>query len=67
MQDLNLAVVGNSFIAALIDRRGRIVWSCWPRLDGDPIFCSLLNDATGEDGTGFFDVSIENRRRDAGL
>jgi hypothetical protein len=26
MPDLNLGVVGNSSVAALIDRRGRIVW-----------------------------------------
>src|SRR5262249_52075632 len=60
MQDLTLAVIGNSIIAALIDRRGRIVWSCWPRLDGDPIFCSLLHDAMGDDGAGFHDIGIEN-------
>jgi len=60
MQDLNLAVIGNSIVAALVDRRGRIVWSCWPRLDGDPIFCSLLHDAAGDDGTGFCDIGIEN-------
>src|SRR5262249_28328407 len=60
MQDLDLAVVGNSIIAALVDRRGRIVWSCWPRFDGDPLFCSLLNDSGREDGTGFFDVALEN-------
>jgi GH15 family glucan-1,4-alpha-glucosidase len=40
--DLNLGVIGNSIIAALIDRVGQIVWSCIPRLDGDPVFCGLL-------------------------
>ena len=60
VQDLNLAIVGNSIIAALVDRRGRIVWTCWPRFDGDPVFCSLLNDSTDDGAGGFFDVIVEN-------
>ncbi len=32
--DLNLAVIGNCQIAALIDASGSIVWACLPRLDG---------------------------------
>jgi GH15 family glucan-1,4-alpha-glucosidase len=56
--DLNLAVVGNSIVAALVDRKGRIVWYCLPRLDGDPIFCSLLNGDDAADG--FFEVSLEH-------
>ena len=60
MQDLNLAVVGNSIIAALVDRRGRIVWTCWPRIDGDPVFCSLLNDSAGDGSGGFFEIGLEN-------
>ena len=34
MISLQLAVIGNGNIAALLDRRGRIVWTCWPRIDG---------------------------------
>lgn len=45
--DLNLAPIGNCSIAALIDRQARIIWSCFPRLDGDPVFCQLLNSADG--------------------
>jgi hypothetical protein len=37
MTTLDLAVVGNSNAAALIDRGGRI-WTSWPRIDGDPVF-----------------------------
>lgn len=40
---LDLAVIGNSTIAALVNSSGRIVWCCWPRLDGDPIFSSLID------------------------
>ncbi len=64
MSDLNLGVIGNSTFGALIDNEGRVVWSCMPRFDGDPVFCSLLNG--GEHGGnpekdfGFFDIQLEN-------
>jgi len=55
--DLNLGVIGNSHVAALVDRCARIVWYCLPRLDGDPVFCSLLG---GDDAAaGFADVVME--------
>ena len=41
---LDLAVLGNCSIAALLDRRARVVWCCVPRFDGDPVFCDLLRD-----------------------
>lgn len=41
--NLNLGVVGNSTVAALIDAHARIVWGCFPHFDGDPGFCSLLS------------------------
>jgi GH15 family glucan-1,4-alpha-glucosidase len=44
--DLDLAPIGNCNVSALIDRNGRYVWACVPRVDGDPFFCALL---TGED------------------
>jgi GH15 family glucan-1,4-alpha-glucosidase len=58
MPDLNLAVIGNCIAAALVDRRGRIVWYCLPRFDGDPVFCSLLNGSDPE--AGFYEVAIED-------
>lgn len=54
---LDLAVIGNCNIAALIDRGGRIVWACWPRLDGDPVFSALI-DGDDADG-GFFSVEFD--------
>jgi GH15 family glucan-1,4-alpha-glucosidase len=39
---LDLGVIGNCVLSALIDERGRFVWSCFPRLDSDPVFCNLL-------------------------
>lgn len=42
MQNLDLALIGNCSLGALVDSRARIVWACFPRFDGDPFFCSLL-------------------------
>ena len=41
---LDLGVTGNCIISALIDREARVVWSCLPRLDGDPVFHALIDD-----------------------
>jgi len=57
MSNLDLAVIGNCTLSALIDSRGRIVWSCLPRFDGDPVFCTLLNDHGGSD-KGFYDIEL---------
>ncbi|WP_276199429.1 glycoside hydrolase family 15 protein [Chelatococcus sp. XZ-Ab1] len=62
MSDLDLGVVGNSAIAALIDRRGRIVWSCFPRLDGDPVFHSLLG-ASAQGDEGVFEIDLQGFTR----
>ena len=56
--DLNLAVIGNCQIAALIDSGGSIVWACLPRLDGDPVFSALLSPV-GEAERGAFCISLE--------
>jgi GH15 family glucan-1,4-alpha-glucosidase len=56
MQTLDLAAIGNCAIASLIDRGGRHVWFCFPRLDGDPVFSALVN---GDDPQhGFMDVVV---------
>jgi hypothetical protein len=49
MTTLDLAAIGNCAIAALIDRKGDLVWSCFPRLDGEPVFCGLLDGLAEED------------------
>ena len=38
-------VIGNCAFNALIDERGRVVWCCLPRPDGDPVFHALLGGA----------------------
>lgn len=62
MTDLDLAVIGNCSYGALIDQRGKVVWACFPHFDGDPMFCSLLDDQSGEqsDGSGFWDIALED-------
>ncbi|MDX1431320.1 MAG: trehalase-like domain-containing protein, partial [Gammaproteobacteria bacterium] len=58
MTSLDLGVVGNCSIGALIDFSARMVWCCQPRFDGDPVFCHLLgNETLGEDGA--FTVELE--------
>ena len=54
--DLDLAVVGNGRTAALVDPRARIVWWCFPRFDGDPVFSRLL---AGDEEKGFADVVLD--------
>ncbi|MDO8904461.1 glycoside hydrolase family 15 protein [Hydrogenophaga sp.] len=54
---LSLGVVGNCAFSALIDLQGRVVWSCLPRFDGDPVFHALLG---GDEGAGAFSIEIEN-------
>ncbi len=56
---LDLAIIGNSRIGALIDAAASVVWMCVPRLDGDPMFCALLDDDSAD---GRFDVMLENDR-----
>jgi hypothetical protein len=41
---LDLAVIGNGRRAALVDPSSRIVWWCYPRFDGDPIFSCPRTD-----------------------
>ncbi|MEO7822624.1 MAG: glycoside hydrolase family 15 protein [Gemmatimonadaceae bacterium] len=57
---LDLALIGNGTIAALIDPAGEIKWGCFPRLDGDPAFCSILGgtDDDRADEFGMFSVEL---------
>src|SRR5258706_854775 len=57
-QPLNLAVIGNCEVSALIDARGRLVWMCLPRPDGDPVFSALLTPALGGTPRGTFAVDL---------
>ena len=58
---LDLWPIGNCQVSALVDRAGRFVWSCLPRIDGDPAFSSLLDDspAAGDEAFGFWSIELD--------
>lgn len=55
---LDLGLIGNCNIAALINGRADIVWGCFPRLDGDPVFNALLQNETPGRGRGFWQIEL---------
>ena len=57
-QSLDLALIGNGIIAALVSADAKIVWSCFPAFNGDPIFCSLLRGADAADHDGSFAIEL---------
>jgi GH15 family glucan-1,4-alpha-glucosidase len=57
--DLNLGIIGNCVLSALIDRRARFVWCCLPSYDGDPVFCSLMQGGEAADTAGFLDCDVD--------
>jgi GH15 family glucan-1,4-alpha-glucosidase len=61
-QTLDLFPIGNCTASALIDRAGRYVWACVPRVDGDPFFSALLSgrDPGEEIAQGVWDVQVED-------
>jgi GH15 family glucan-1,4-alpha-glucosidase len=61
-QTLDLFPIGNCAASALIDREGRFVWACVPRVDGDPFFSALLAgcDPAAHEAQGLWDISVEN-------
>ena len=60
---LDLALIGNGSIGALIDAQGAVVWCCFPRFDGDPVFCSLLGGDSPRDEIGAFTIELEGTVR----
>ena len=60
--DLDLSPIGNCSVSALIDRLGRFVWACAPRVDGDPVFSALLSgmDPSAPPTRGVWAVEIED-------
>jgi len=55
---LDLGLIGNGTIGALLNPTGDIVWACFPRFDGDPAFCSLLREQTRDTDFGCFAVEL---------
>lgn len=52
MSTLELGIIGNGTVAALIDPTASVQWMCLPRFDGEPIFNALLG------GNGAFSIAL---------
>lgn len=59
---LDLWPIGNCQVSALVDRAGRFVWACAPRVDSDPVFSALLAEDGGasDQTTGVWAINLEN-------
>ncbi len=59
MSSLNLWPIGNCQVSALVDEMASLVWACQPRVDGDPLFCALLDprEWTGRHAPGMAEDS----------
>ena len=60
---LDLWPIGNCQVSALVDREGRFVWGCVPRVDGDPVFSALLgaSEPSKPSEDGFWAINLEKR------
>jgi GH15 family glucan-1,4-alpha-glucosidase len=58
ISSLDLGLIGNGRIGALINDSAEIVWCCMPRFDGDPVFCSLLKEHHAGEEFGFCTVEL---------
>ncbi len=63
MTTLDLALIGNGSIGALLDGEASVAWCCFPRFDGDPQFCSLLTGESRRRVTGTFTIELEGAVR----
>ena len=54
--NLELWPIGNCQVSALIDTEGAFAWGCVPQVDGDPVFCTLLNGARRDEGVWRFEI-----------
>ncbi len=55
---LELGLIGNCNVGALIDKDAEVVWFCLPRFDGDPVFCSLLSEHADGEGFGYCSIDL---------
>jgi len=58
MSSLDIGVIGNSSVCALVDGAGDICWACLPRMDADPVFCSLLRERSAAADFGFLSIEM---------
>lgn len=55
MSTLELGIIGNGTVAALIDPNASVQWMCLPRIDGEPVFNALLG------GGGEFSILLADQ------
>ncbi len=55
--NLSLWPIGNCQVSGLIDDNAGLVWGCVPRVDGDPVFCALLNGDRQDVGVWRFELA----------
>ncbi len=54
VSNLSLWPIGNCQVSALVDSAAGLVWGCVPRVDGDPVFCALMNGERQNEGVWRF-------------
>ena len=59
LSSLDLGLIGNCCVSALVDKVGNIVWCCLPRMDGEPVFHALLGGPREHPDHGIFAVELE--------
>lgn len=60
---LELALIGNCCISALVDTRASLVWCCMPRFDSTPVFDALMRSPDGLPADGAMTVELEDLAR----
>jgi GH15 family glucan-1,4-alpha-glucosidase len=63
MATLDLGLIGNCSIGALVSPQAEIVWACFPRFDGDAMFCSLLRERGGAEDFGYYAIDVADLAR----
>lgn len=62
---MELWPIGNCQVSGLIDQTGALVWGCVPRVDGDPVFCALLNGDQRDAGIWRFELEGQTKAHQA--
>jgi GH15 family glucan-1,4-alpha-glucosidase len=55
--DLELGLIGNCQVSALIDPNATIVWACLPRFDSPPMFSALVDAGADQ---GWFAIELQD-------
>ncbi len=61
MSGLDLWPIGNCQVSALVDNEAGFVWGCQPRVDGDPLFSTLLGPKDGAGERGVWRIALEDQ------